>query len=168
MPCSSAISASEAEKKQAAAEAASISDQGGRWQASVGISIDAESIEFLGAEDSATVNGRKVEGPCVVFRKTQLRETSFVPVGADQDTSSIALTGHQQEASVMPADNVDPIAAERARTSVTRSIRYATTRIAEHHPSLGQHLRQAINTGTYCCYTPDPRVPVCWTVTSGI
>jgi hypothetical protein len=58
--------------------------------------------------------------------------------------------------------------AERARTSVTRSIRYATTRIAEHHPSLGQHLRQAINTGTYCCYTPDPRVPVCWTVTSGI
>ena len=58
--------------------------------------------------------------------------------------------------------------AERARTSVTRSIRYATARIAEHHPSLGQHLRQAISTGTYCSYTPDPRIPVRWTVASGV
>ena len=57
--------------------------------------------------------------------------------------------------------------AERARTSVTRSIRYATARVTEHHPSLGQHLRQAISTGTYCAYTPDPRVPVRWTVASG-
>ena len=51
---------------------------------------------------------------------------------------------------------------ERARTSVTRSIRYAMTRIAEHHPPLGRHLRQAINTGTYCEYKPDPRVPLRW------
>jgi tetratricopeptide (TPR) repeat protein len=53
---------------------------------------------------------------------------------------------------------------ERARTSVTRSIRYAAARVAEHHASLGQHLRQAISTGTYCGYTPDPRVPVRWIV----
>ena len=51
---------------------------------------------------------------------------------------------------------------ERARTSVTRSIRYAMTRIAERHPPLGRHLRQAINTGTYCEYKPDPRVPLQW------
>ena len=51
---------------------------------------------------------------------------------------------------------------ERARTSVTRSIRYAMTRIADHHPPLGRHLRQAINTGTYCEYKPDPRVPLQW------
>ena len=55
--------------------------------------------------------------------------------------------------------------AERARTSVTRSIRYATARIDEHHPSLGNHLRHAISTGTYCSYAPDPRVPVVWTTT---
>jgi tetratricopeptide (TPR) repeat protein len=58
--------------------------------------------------------------------------------------------------------------AERARTSVTRSIRYAITRINEHHPSLGSHLRQAICTGTYCAYVPDPRVPVRWTITPGV
>jgi len=58
--------------------------------------------------------------------------------------------------------------AERARTSVTRSIRYATVRIAEHHPALGRHLDHAITTGTYCAYAPDPRVPVTWTITPGV
>ncbi len=54
--------------------------------------------------------------------------------------------------------------AERARTSVTRSMRYALHRLAEHHPTLGDHLVQAIGTGTYCVYRPDPRVPVTWVV----
>lgn len=53
---------------------------------------------------------------------------------------------------------------ERARTSVTRSIRYALARIAEHHPSLADHLHQAVSTGTYCTYTPDPRLPSRWAV----
>ncbi len=53
---------------------------------------------------------------------------------------------------------------ERARTSVTRSLRYAMTRIAEHHPELGEHLHQAISTGTYCVYRPDPRLPIRWEV----
>lgn len=54
--------------------------------------------------------------------------------------------------------------AERAHTSVTRTIRYAVARIAEHHPALGEHLRQAVTTGTYCCYQPDPRLPTHWEV----
>lgn len=53
---------------------------------------------------------------------------------------------------------------ERARTSVTRSIRYALARIAEHHPGLADHLRQAVSTGTYCVYRPDPRLPAYWDV----
>jgi tetratricopeptide (TPR) repeat protein len=55
--------------------------------------------------------------------------------------------------------------AERARTSVTRSIRYAIARVAEHHPTLGAHLGQAVRTGTYCCYAPDPLAAVSWEVT---
>jgi tetratricopeptide (TPR) repeat protein len=54
--------------------------------------------------------------------------------------------------------------AERARTSVTRSMRYAVGRLAEHHATLGNHLAQAVSTGTYCVYRPDPRVPVTWVV----
>jgi tetratricopeptide (TPR) repeat protein len=54
--------------------------------------------------------------------------------------------------------------AERARASVTRAVRHAMTRIAQHHPALGDHLSHAIRTGTYCRYVPDPRVRTAWTM----
>src|SRR5215218_525784 len=53
-------------------------------------------------------------------------------------------------------------ASERARAAVTRAVRQAMTRIAEHHPQLGQHLSRTIRTGTYCAYLPDPRAPGGW------
>lgn len=52
--------------------------------------------------------------------------------------------------------------AERARTSVTRSIRYAIRTLVEHHPEAAAHLRARIRTGTYCWYEPDPAAPVSW------
>jgi len=52
--------------------------------------------------------------------------------------------------------------AERARTSVTRSLRYALARLAEHHPALATHLGQSVHTGTYCRYAPDPLAPIVW------
>ena len=55
-------------------------------------------------------------------------------------------------------------AAERARASVTRSVRHAMARIRAVHPSLGAHLERTIRTGTYCAYFPDPRAPVAWKV----
>lgn len=54
--------------------------------------------------------------------------------------------------------------AERARTSVTRSLRYALERLGQHHPGLATHLQQAVHTGTYCSYTPDPLTPIRWQV----
>jgi tetratricopeptide (TPR) repeat protein len=53
-------------------------------------------------------------------------------------------------------------ASERARAGVTRAIRQTITRIAEHHPHLGEHLSRTIRTGTYCAYMPDPRAPAGW------
>ncbi len=52
--------------------------------------------------------------------------------------------------------------AERARTSVTRTLRYAVQRLAEHHSDLGVHLERAVKTGIYCGYQPDPLTPVTW------
>lgn len=52
--------------------------------------------------------------------------------------------------------------AERARTSVTRTVRYALSRLAEHHPALAAHLDQHVHTGTYCRYEPDALVRVVW------
>jgi tetratricopeptide (TPR) repeat protein len=53
-------------------------------------------------------------------------------------------------------------ASERGRVAVTRAVRQAMTRIAEHHPTLGEHLSRTIRTGTYCAYMPDPHGPVGW------
>lgn len=54
--------------------------------------------------------------------------------------------------------------AERARASVTRSLRYALARIADHHPRLATHLDHAVRTGAYCAYAPDPRAAMTWDV----
>lgn len=53
---------------------------------------------------------------------------------------------------------------ERARTSVTRSLRYALARITDHDPELGAHLRRRVRTGLYCCYEADPMAHLDWDV----
>jgi hypothetical protein len=53
-------------------------------------------------------------------------------------------------------------ASERARSAVTRAMRHALSRIRKHHAPLGDHLDRTIRTGTYCVYTPDPRVSITW------
>jgi hypothetical protein len=51
---------------------------------------------------------------------------------------------------------------ERARVNATRAIRAAVDRVAEHSPALGRHFEATIKTGTFCAYTPDPRMPASW------
>jgi tetratricopeptide (TPR) repeat protein len=53
--------------------------------------------------------------------------------------------------------------AERARTSVTRTLRYALKQLAEHHPLAAGHLERSLNPGTDCSHTPDPTASVTWT-----
>jgi len=47
---------------------------------------------------------------------------------------------------------------ERVRKAVTKCIREAIDHIAKQHPSLGRHLRNAIQTGFYCSYSPESAV----------
>jgi hypothetical protein len=53
-------------------------------------------------------------------------------------------------------------ASERARINVTRAIKIALERIAEHNPALATLLSGSIRTGTFCSYTPDSRLPASW------
>jgi non-specific serine/threonine protein kinase len=53
-------------------------------------------------------------------------------------------------------------AAEQARVNVTRAIKRTIHKIATHHQALGLHLRRTVNTGLFCSYTPDPRLPISW------
>lgn len=54
------------------------------------------------------------------------------------------------------ASSASPV--ERARISVRNAITGALKTIAPHHGELARHLRNAIRTGTTCCYAPDRRV----------
>lgn len=51
---------------------------------------------------------------------------------------------------------------ERARQSVTKAVKAGLERIGRHSPALGNHLASTIRTGTFCSYTPDPRVTTPW------
>lgn len=55
-------------------------------------------------------------------------------------------------------------AAERARINVTRAVKAALARIAEHSAALDDHLDRTVRTGIYCSYTPDPRSPISWQI----
>jgi hypothetical protein len=47
-----------------------------------------------------------------------------------------------------------PPEVERLRTAITRRIRSAIVKIAEHHPKLGAHLEAHVSTGYTCAYEP--------------
>ena len=53
-------------------------------------------------------------------------------------------------------------ATERARQSITKTIRAVLERIAETDPMLGAVLARCIRTGTFCSYQPDPDSPIAW------
>jgi len=64
---------------------------GFEWKASIGASIVRQ--EFLKAGEKAVVNGRDVVGPLLIAREARLQETSFVAIGADnQTTANVAAT----------------------------------------------------------------------------
>jgi tetratricopeptide (TPR) repeat protein len=53
-------------------------------------------------------------------------------------------------------------ASERARQSVTKSIKSALAAIAQREAALGELLSRCIKTGNVCTYRPDPDFPVTW------
>lgn len=75
---------------EAGREVRSLADQGFRWQASIGFRVEPSKYQWLDDEDQkASVNGRDVKGPCVIARKSTLKEASAVPLGADAATSAV-------------------------------------------------------------------------------
>lgn len=67
---------------EAGREVAALFSEGAPWQMSVGIQVAVEGRD----RRSVTVNGRTLTVD-TVFRNAVLREVSFVPVGADPETS---------------------------------------------------------------------------------
>jgi tetratricopeptide (TPR) repeat protein len=86
-----------------------------------------------------------------VGRAERLREEmEFL---AQELASAVGLGGRNRKAAS---------AVERARVNVTRAIKGAIKKIAEQNVSFELYLSTTIKTGTFCSYTPDPRIPVSW------
>ena len=58
-------------------------------------------------------------------------------------------------------------ASERARQTVTKTVRAALDRIAENDAALGEVLARCIRTGTFCSYQPEPNFPIAWRFAEG-
>jgi hypothetical protein len=78
------------------------SKDGFPWEASV--RLQPLRVERLGDGVEAEVNGHKVVGPGHIFRRSQLREVSFVALGADSNTSAAALSETSPEVAVEFSD----------------------------------------------------------------
>lgn len=68
----------------------SLLEQGFPYQASVGIYPD--EVFFLQEKAKAEVNGKTVEGPIDIWKKSYVREVSFTALGWDANTSATLLT----------------------------------------------------------------------------
>jgi len=53
-------------------------------------------------------------------------------------------------------------ASERARQSISKTIKSVLDRIAQSDAALADILSRCIRTGTFCFYQPDPNFPVAW------
>ena len=53
-------------------------------------------------------------------------------------------------------------ASERARQTITKSIKSVLERIAQDDANLGDLFARCIKTGTFCSYQPDPDFPIAW------
>jgi hypothetical protein len=53
-------------------------------------------------------------------------------------------------------------ASERARQSITKTVKAVEERIAQSDSELGAIIARCIKTGTFCSYQPDPDFPIAW------
>jgi hypothetical protein len=86
------------------AEVGKLLEEGFPWQASVG--IFEGSTEFVREGEETEVNGHKLKGPGTIFRKSTLREVSFVALGADRQTSAEAFAAGGSDESIIAAFTV--------------------------------------------------------------
>ena len=134
--------------------------------------VAAVALAATGEDDSGDPPGTAAfgAGPSATYREraADLRE-ELAQAQAFNDPERVVLAQEQLESlaselAALPAPK--GAAVERARINVTRSIRAALRRIAEHDAELGALLQSGVRTGALCCYEPDPGMPLHWDVHS--
>lgn len=83
-------------------EVLALADEGFCWQASIG--VWCEAVQEVEPGVSVEVNGQELAGPLTVWRKSHVREVSFVAIGADENTAAVSLAAKEQMMEKMPDD----------------------------------------------------------------
>jgi len=140
----------------------------------------SRSTASVGAEDGLVYSYGTGTGPLLDDQAVQAYKRRLLDI--EEDLEEAERMGDTERVSLATADRdyllgelsrafglggqhrVNGAASERARASVTRSVRYALARLGQNSPALAEHLRYTVHTGTYCSYTPDPRAAVTWQV----
>ena len=78
-----------------AREVLRLADEGYPWQASIG--VWATEIETLKRGEKAVCNGVEYQGPIEIWRGSNVREVSFVTLGADANTSAAVFSAQDRE-----------------------------------------------------------------------
>ena len=76
-------------EEEAGARVQRLSKSGFPFQASIG--VQPIKTEDLDAGSKIELNGQEVSGPATIVRRARLLESSFLPAGADGNTSAVAL-----------------------------------------------------------------------------
>lgn len=129
----------------AAKEVTELSDEKFKWQASPGLAV--LSVERLEPDVKTTVNGNEVTGPLYIVRKSQLRESSFVPVGADGDTSGVVLSFFQEEVQMSDKSTPAAVDAEAAKKDVLNSERKRVEELKAAFPKDPEFALSAVSKG---------------------
>jgi hypothetical protein len=98
---------------EAGREVAALAAEGFPWQASIGLSDVL--WKFIPQQETLMVNGKILEGPIYVADRSVLRESSFVPLGADAATNGVVLAGAALQREPGVTDEQLAIVAERRR-----------------------------------------------------
>ncbi|MDQ3940972.1 MAG: hypothetical protein M3238_06465, partial [Actinomycetota bacterium] len=135
----------------------------------VGTAPAGESLESAGLGDAGNVLDATAKA--AYKRRLQDLQEELDEAEAYNDPERVARLQDEKDALIQQLagavglggrDRKAASTAERARVSVTKTIKDALKKISDNDAELGSHLGQALRTGTYCSYTPDPRVPIDW------
>jgi len=87
------------EVTEKAREVSGLAKEGFPWQASIG--VRPVKIMSLEKDGKALVNGKNLKGPAEVWLESEVFETSFVPLGADSNTSISTFSKFDEEPAPM-------------------------------------------------------------------
>jgi hypothetical protein len=139
------------------------------WDAGWGLAIDQGARHNRPVRQPLDV-GPRLDAPARAAYKRRLRELQNELADAQRLSDAIRITTIQSEMDFLTHELASTLGiggrnrttgsiAERARSTVTKSIKATIRKICGVHPTLGQHLTTHIKTGTFCQYLPAPNQP---------